>query len=277
MYPTAGTVITEFTDDEYTAIETDLHTYTNVYRNGTGYKDEYYSDATTGLTSSQYSELKKKMLKSVYQNGGFWIGRYEAGIETNRTSHSAIADDLVPTSKANQYPLTYVYCSEAQTLASRVLPSGGSYTSSLMFGVQWDLVLKYLETKGTSQADLKTDSMSWGNCYEASFTISNTNAKYLTYSGSSWALVPTEGYQKSEYSSVLLTTGADVRNSKMNIYDLAGNIWEWTLEYTSNSSNPCAIRGGYYGSNSSFSPASSRGSDFESYGRGTIGARVSLY
>jgi len=33
-----------------------------------------------------------------------------------------------------------------------------------MFGVQWDLVLKYLETKGTAQADLKTDSTSIAHC-----------------------------------------------------------------------------------------------------------------
>ncbi len=44
VYPTAGLSITNFTDEEYTAIETDLHTYTDVYRDGTSYKDEYYSE-----------------------------------------------------------------------------------------------------------------------------------------------------------------------------------------------------------------------------------------
>ena len=96
VYPTAGLEITEFTNDEYTAIETDLHTYTNDYRNGTRYKDEYYSDATTGLTSDQYAELKKKMLKSVYQNGGFYIGKYETGIEdTPRTSNTTLTETPV--------------------------------------------------------------------------------------------------------------------------------------------------------------------------------------
>ena len=275
VYPTAGTAITEFTDEKYTLIENDLHTYTNVYRTG-GCKDKYYSDATTGLTSDAYSELKKKMLKSVYQNGGFWIGRYEAGIGTNRTSHSEIADDLVPTSKANQYPLTYVYCSEAQTLASRVLPSGGTYTSSLMFGVQWDLVLKYLETKGTAQADLNSDSTSWGNYSNASFTVTNTSAKYSTDKGESWTAVPTEGYPKPS-SEVLLTTGADVRNSKMNIYDLAGNVYEWTLEYTSYPGLPCYKHGGYYLAAGSNFPASLRGYSGTTDSFYYLGARVSLY
>ncbi len=276
VYPTAGTEITEFTDAEYTAIETDLHTYTSVYRDGTSFKDEYYSDKTTGLTSDAYSALKKKMLKSVYQHGGFWIGRYEAGIGANRTSHSAIADDLVPTSKANQYPLTYITCSEAQTLASRVLTSGGTYTSSLMFGAQWDLVLKYLETKGTSQENLNSDSTTWGNYSNASFTLTNTNAKYSTDYGASWTQIPTEGYTKPS-SVVLLTTGADARNSKMNIYDLAGNVWEWTLEYTSDSSYPCAGRGGSYNSDGSVSPASFRLDYDTTDSFSSVGARVSLY
>ena len=65
VYPTAGSEITEFTESKYTVIETDLHTYTNDYRNGTSWKDEYSSDAATGLTSEKYTELKQKMLKSV--------------------------------------------------------------------------------------------------------------------------------------------------------------------------------------------------------------------
>jgi len=35
VYPTAGLNITGFSNDEYAKIETDLHTYTNDYRDGT--------------------------------------------------------------------------------------------------------------------------------------------------------------------------------------------------------------------------------------------------
>jgi len=42
-------IITGFSNDEYAKIETDLHTYTNDYRDGTSYKDEYYSDAVTAF------------------------------------------------------------------------------------------------------------------------------------------------------------------------------------------------------------------------------------
>lgn len=44
--------------------------------------------------------------------------------------------------------------------------------------------------------------------------------------------------------SILLTTGATKRNSVLNIYDLAGNVWEWTLEKSPKVENPCSFKGG---------------------------------
>ena len=275
VYPTAGLNIKDFTTEEYTAIETDLHTYTNDYRDGTSFKDEYYSDAATGLKSEQYTALKQKMLKSVYQNGGFYIGKYETGIEsTPKTSGSSTkAPEEIPVIKQNAYPYNNVTCSQAQTLASKM--ESGNYTSSLMFGVQWDLVLKYLETKGTAQADLKTDSTNWGNYKDNLWNITNANLKYSTNYGSEW----TNGAygKKDSNKSVLLSTGASETFSKQGIYDIAGNVWEWTLEYTARSSNPCAGRGGNCNYDGSIVPAARRGNNVTTGYYGDIGFRLSLY
>ena len=272
VYPTAGLNITEFTTDEYTAIEADLHTYTDVYRDGTSYKDEYYSEV--GLTNDQYTNLKKTMLKSVYQNGGFYIGKYETGIENKpKTSYSVdTAPTETPVIKRNAYPYNYVTCSQAQTLANNM--KSGNHTSSLMFGVQWDLVLKYLETKGTAQADLKTNSTNWGNYYNNSWNITNENSKYAP-NGLGW----TSGAygKKDSNKSVLLSTGASETFSKQGIYDLAGNVWEWTLEYTSDSDYPCAGRGGLYSDYGDDGPAAYRGSDDTTGYDESIGFRVSLF
>lgn len=186
------------------------------------------------------------MLKSVYINGGFYIGRYEAGITTYRTSDSdTIADDLQPLSQANQYPLNYVTCSQAEMLAERIAPIG--YNSSLMFGVQWNLILKYLETKGTTPTTLNSDSSEWKNYKNTTFNISNNNASYSIDSGSTYTLVGDYIYVKPEYEKVLLTTGANgERNSKMNICDLAGNVAEWTLEFSSGAFGVCNRRGASY-------------------------------
>ena len=275
VYPTAGLNIKNFTTEEYTEIEEDLHAYTSDYRNGTSYKDEYYSDATTGLKSEQYTELKQKMLKSVYQNGGFYVGKYETGIEdTPKTSgSSSIAPTETPVIKPNAYPYNNVTCSQAQTLASKM--ESGNYTSSLMFGVQWDLVLKYLETKGTAQADLKTDSTNWGNYKDNLWNITNANLKYSTNYGSEW----TNGAygKKDSNKSVLLSTGASETFSKQGIYDIAGNVYEWTLEYTSNSSSPCAVRGGFCNYSGSTSPAANRLNISTTTFSNLIGFRVVLY
>ncbi len=275
---------------DYDKIEYCLHKYTDYYRRNksetlTSYTDEYPSnkvEAGTGLTSEQYTELKQKMLKSVYENGGFWIGRYEAGIETNRTSK---AEEITaePLSKQGTvektvYPYTYVTCSQAQTLASK-LSTGKSYTSSLMFGVQWDLVLKHIEVKevakgtalATIQSALRSDSKDWGNYYNASFVINRgkyaKNGALTTWYNYNTALADCVTYANgtstkvsasSSSNSILLTTGASDACKKMNIYDLAGNVYEWTLEYTADTYNPCAFRGGSYGSNGSYTPASIR-------------------
>ena len=214
VYPTAGLNITEFTSTEYTAIENDLQTYTDYYRRDeegtlTKYKDKYFENDLTGKyfkSEGAYNDLKQKMYKSVYENGGFWIGRYEAGkVETT----------TVPVSKAEQPLYNKISRMDAQTLATQV--NSGNYTSSLMFGVQWDLVMKFLETKGVAtQEDLRSDSSEWGN-----------------------------------YEGKLLNTGSRENFKKMNVYDLAGNVCEWTLEYSSNSYSPCAMRGGNYSSSAS--------------------------
>ena len=45
----------------------------------------------------------------------------------------------------------------------------------------------------------------------------------------------------------------------MNIYDFAGNEWEWTLEHATYDSNyPCSYRGGSYYNTGSEAPCSYR-------------------
>ena len=243
-----GTAPTSSTD--YEKIESSMQKYAEAYR-GIGWTDEWYSEAQHGFASAEeYNNHKNAMLKSVYENGGFYIGKYEAGTETLRTTKDAPL--TTPVIKEGAYPYNWVTNKQAQE-KSKELATGGR-TSSLMFGIQWDLVLKHIETKqGKTQEELKNDSTTWGNYRDATFEI--TKGKYSTDTGSSFTQVE-RTYTKPSSSSVLLTTGAIERNSVLNIYDLAGNEWEWTLEKSTDIGYPSVGRGGGYTFTGSFSPVS---------------------
>ena len=140
-----------------------------------------------------------------------------------------------------------------------------------MFGIQWDLVCKYLEVKGKlAIADINSNSTSWGNYSNVERTINSDKAKQ----GSSWTSIT--GTKPA--SSVLLTTGASDETNKMNIYDFAGNEYEWTLEHaTSSSHDPCASRGGGYSYAGSSNPASFRINYSTTIAVSLIGFRSALY
>ena len=267
-YYTNGATKPENSED-YTNIETIMQNYASSYRSS--YTDEWYSVAQHGFESAgEYNNHKNAMLKSVYENGGFYIGKYEVGSFDNPVTANDNKGRQAVIQKG-AYPYNYVTCKQAQEI-SESLAVGGK-TSSLMFGIQWDLVLAYLEANGVSENDLKVNSGSWGNYSNEAFDI--TRGKYSTDYGASYTEV--NGTYQKPASSVLLTTGATERNSKMNIYDLAGNVWEWTLEKSTNTRFPCAVSGGSCNSGGSSSPASDRaynGTSTSTYG---VGFRPALY
>ena len=237
---------------DYAKIESTMQNYAKDYRKD-GYTDEWYSEEQHGFASAiEYNNHKNAMLKSVYENGGFYIGKYEVGTETLRTSVGA--NLTTPVIKEGAYPYNWITNKQAQEKSKELATRGR--TSSLMFGIQWDLVLKHIENKqGKTQAELKNDSTTWGNYRNATFEI--TKGKYSTDDGDTFTEV-TETYTKSASTKVLLTTGAAERNCVLNIYDLAGNELEWTLEKSTDTSSPSVSRGGYYGFIGSYGLASYR-------------------
>ena len=308
VYTTTGLGKTTFTDADYTSIEKDLKDYTSTYVTTSGYSDTYVADdKNVGWFADEtaYNNLKKSMLKSVYENGGFYVGRYEAGIDTKtgtyRTSKGPTNSDgkytiegmPTPVTKADAYPYTYVTRTQAQNLARNV--NSGTKTSSLMFGVQWDLVLAFMSkdtTKVTDTSILTSNSIKIGNCRDSAFQLSKAG-KYAVYSNysisSTWNLSTTvtanfvnssrnKIAQSSSGDGILVTTGTSEQNKVMNIYDVAGNMWEWTLEKPFNTFyGSCSYRGGCFYNTGSDTPASFRYSGKADHGDNSIGFRVSLF
>ena len=301
-----GVVIQDANQNEYVWVEVPTTIYDNTEYNSGGTKkpsdsENYanieaclkaytadYASSICNDANSNFTELYQAMLKSVYTNGGFWIGRYEAGLEgdTPRTSYTeiSVSDKLVV--KQNMYPYNRVTRDEAQTLATRM--DYGDCKGSLIFGIQWDLTLKYIEektvelaeeaNKDTVRTDIKskltTNSTTIGNYYNNLWNITNTNVKYSTNYGIDFTVCPK---QKTENANILLTTGADASFSLMNIYDIAGNVCEWTLEEASSNVDPCILRGGDYHNDGSGYPAGSRDGHSTSFSSYLVGFRLSLY
>ena len=235
------------------------------------YTADYSSSHTKDTdTDGTYSEEYQNMLKSVYTNGGFWLGRYEAGIEgeTTRTGHTELKTTDKAVVKPNKMPWIYVTKNEANELAKRMNYNG--VKSSLIYGVQWDLVLKYIETKkektdSNIKTELNSKSTTIGNYFDSEFII---NRGKFTNDGAHWYEYNSEENPKlveenkklkqSSYSNgILLTTGATEHTNLQNIYDIAGNVWEWTLEF-SEPLHPSVYHGGCYQNEGSAFPANSR-------------------
>lgn len=246
---------------DYENIENDLKLYAIDYSKNTGTQnfeteDKWYQGC--GLTEDEYNNLYKTMLSSIYKNNGFWIARYEAGIEGTdkdsskaRIQYTAITD-LSPkaVSQKDMIPYNYITCSDAQKLA-KAMADNSEKTSSLMFGIQWDLVCKILEENTKlAKEDINSNSSAWGNYSNVSYDITSENAKkYQT----TWSSI----LGTKEKNELLLSTASSEYTKMMNIYDFAGNEWEWTLEYAINNGN--VLRGGAFANLGNVNSASSRG------------------
>ena len=184
-------------------------------------------DAATGI-ARQIAILTER----VYKYGGFSIGRYEAGSESPRTSETT--EKTVIGIKQDMYPYNFVEWGEStsdigevgavalsNSLYNASKPNYGA-TSMLCTGACWDTMLDFIKDKDHDV----TSSIGWGNYYDSD--------TYKIFRGSLCGFSDWSSADKTNGTDVmqgnLLTTGATVRNSAKNIYDVAGNCEEWTTE-----------------------------------------------
>ena len=202
--------------------------------NGLSYdaQDTYYKTilGETG-TKEQLAQLfvdeYKAMIESVSKYGGFYIGRYEL-------SEAGVQKDKATLTNTNWYNL-YKKCKE--------LNASDKVETRMIWGCQWDVTMNWLISSGAKTSnEVNTDSSSWGN-YKGTSVKANDRTTVLKASGDE---------QK-------LNTGVTTFTIANNIYDLAGNCWEWTQEALS--TNYRSDRGGGYSDYGSVGPASYRVDD----------------
>ena len=178
--------------------------------NGTGTEGRGYNEPYPRTAGSWTRTEWDLMYSSVMKYGGFYVGRYETGYETVE----GVRQPVVQAGKSvwNSVPWgssMTEFGSNTATAISRGMYTSEEYgvTSTLIYGIQWDSV------------------MNWANC------ASKTRAT-------------------STYTSRPSPTGAVYADGttydvNKNIYDLAGNVREWTME--ADDSSYRVGRGGNYG------------------------------
>ena len=166
-------------------------------------EDEKRNKFWDDYTTKEY----KNMVVSVQHYKGFYLGRYEASAGTNNTVQS----------KRNISPWVNV----TWATSNEACENNTIVNMHLMYGIEWDTVLNWLignakilssttgKVKTMDIGDIQTDSNSWGNF--------NSSTKQKTGASEYW--------------------------KANNIYDLAGNVAEWTQEKYSTGSDR-STRGG---------------------------------
>ena len=197
----------------------------------------------------------KKMIYSVEKYGGFYIGRYETG---------DLSKEQVVVQKGNTDITSqtwYAMYEKSKTLSD----NNNNIETGMIWGNQFDRTLMWLmecnakdETTGKSKEEVISDSTSWGNYSNATFQYTNSSGGTST---------------KNSGSGVRIPTGSTEYTNANNIYDLAGNVFDWTMEAYDTYDR--VYRGGYYDGGGTYYTASSRNnySPADSYD----GTRATLY
>ena len=191
------------------------------------------------------------MLESVEKYGGFYVGRYETG--NLSTDKVVIQKGYSDFSLQNWYAM-YKKCIDLKG-------NNINIETGMIWGNQWDRILMWLVESGNKTKEQLCNSISWGNYRDSEFEYTNNDGKVNI---------------KHEDSGARIPTGLTEYTKANNIYDLAGNIQEWTME--SNWDNVRVGRGGFYNGNSTTNNSNSRAGYDPSKGQNIIfGCRAMLY
>ena len=197
------------------------------FKTKSGTEPVYAEDSRTGEVA-EYG----KMLASVKEYGGFYIARYEAGSETERTEETTRGTTTLVPSKKGKHTYDVVGCMNGNVsndiiygksnfgkgavyLARSVYPENSEIgvVSTLVYGAQWQAVMNF-----------------FGDVVN---TTINPNELYIKNSHNmGWYAYVTAGTSNTDHKTGIdLNIGSKVALNKVkNIYDMGGNISEWTME-----------------------------------------------
>ena len=168
------------------------------FKNNKELSGSYTEESGDGVSTGTEAQ---DMYKSVNDNKGFYIGRYEAGKDKTDAT-KAVSQKGVNVYNNIPWKNVRETIGAVEKARNFDIQSGHTnVTSTLVYGVQWDAVMRWL-SRGTKE------EQGW-------LTNSNGKGNYSTYNPAK--------------------TGSNDNYQMKHIYDLAGNVSEWTMEADSTS------------------------------------------
>ena len=201
---------------------------------------------------------------SVEKNKGYYIGRYEAGdkesTEAKTLREYGASTSNTITIKAKQAPYNCVTRTQAKVLAEGfgAKQNYKNVKTKLVSSYAWDTAIAFIQKTVSDYGN----SSPQGNYYDTKITytgIADTEKNKQTKANGTATLIPTGQ-----------TTGV------CNIYDMGGNVWEWTTESYSFELHPYTDRGGNCNCYFADYPAGDR-SHGEDGAYDTVGFRCTLF
>ena len=191
---------------------------------------------------SDYSEtLPTDEEISVNANGGYYIGRYEAGDKEStedKTMRAGETENKTVTIKKDQVPYNYVSISNCKSLAERMSSTQGySAKTKLVSSYAWDTAISFMQITNEDYGNSSEE----GNYDDTTFSYTDITGAEQT---------------KNKNSSKLVPTGQTT--AVCNIYDIGGNLWEYTTESSSYIGGRYTMRGGCYDNSYAVGPAGNR-------------------
>ena len=153
----------------------------------------------------------------------------------NKTTQNG--EDLLPLSKKNVLVWNYIDQINSIIASENMYKQSRTVASYLVDSYAWDTVTQWIADKGINI----TDSITWGNYKDSQYSLKGLYAKHQQKKCNDGkermfpAYICNYGiYDKQSEEYLEIATGTSDRNKVQNIYDLAGNMWEWTTETRKN-------------------------------------------
>ncbi len=287
------------TDGNYTALGTSIYWEVMVDENNLPLTT-IEEQGSSYMSATTLAEVQA-MYASVKEYGGFYIARYEAGIDLQRTSSTeALITGKSVHSKMGKIPYNNITWSTSSTMnvdtgaavevARGLYPNDSANTtgviSTLVYGVQWDTTVQwYIDTGAMTlaEANKTTGSTAFGNHSDRVINSAdelNEEALVWDYSASSSGSYVAKDSETLTYPKVsgtkwALSTGALKAANINNIYDMAGNMTEWTMG--GNSTGKRVVRAGEFYESGASLPISNRYVREPVYNNVCYGFRPTLY